>query len=640
MTMRALLALLALALAAPLAEARVDAPFGGETFHEESLVRPLPDGNVAFVAHFKQEAPLSATHFETFPKAMAQIARASRVAEFELSFTQGRWDTPRWGRAPLGHRPIGAELWASFHTPDSPDVDVEAAADASWNNLTSLLGGQLCASLGRLDRAEIVVAPKLAFHPWDGTASAVVSDRPRRHGSLPAEAVCTENLTPWLKLLPCRDQSGVASLLRSRTTLFGSRYVSFDVHVVATRRPDDRGWTLELTQSLTAVLDRRPEQTSVNLATLLGLGEGGGVEGACAAATTSVAHAEFGAHASVEAASDVAGEPRAHTAVVDSGIREMAYVALRTWDLTAMTPRRTRGRSLNPSEGDEETPGLNPTSRFDLRVSTRGVGAAPRAPLPGYTPELHAERVVTGTGNHRGGLSVELRRPDVARKRKQIRARLFQALPWYVRVFAHTLSVEFDGERVPTAVDAGGNRTGVHAGAVEGLRWVPPEDRTRPSTLEMQLLVPAETTTVRVSVNFEKAFLRLNEFPPDANRGFDLPSALVSLPKPKVLIFDRNIGGKPPLPSPLLDAMERLRGGGSERVYVGGPLLTLPTPDFSMPFNVITMVCTALSLLSGGLLATLTKRPGWDGFAEDKRKQRKKLAELKKAAEAKARATR
>ena len=630
-TMRALLALLALALAAPLAEARDDAPFGGETFHEESLVRPLPDGNVVFVAHFKQEAPLSATHFETFPKAMAQIARASRVAEFELSFTQGRWDTPRWGRAPLGHRPIGAELWASFHTPDSPDVDVEAATDASWNNLTSLLGGQLCASLGRLDRAEIVVAPKLAFHPWDGTASAVVSDRPRRHGSLPAEAVCTENLTPWLKFLPCRDQSGVASLLRSRTTLFGSRYVSFDAHVVATRGPDDRAWTLELTQSLTAVLDRRPEQTPINLATLLGLGEGGGVEGACAAATTSVAHAEFGPHASVAAASDVAGEPRAHTAVVDSGIREMAYVALRTWDLTAMTSKkRTRGESQNS----------NPTPRFDLRVSTRDVGAAPRAPLPGYTPELHAERFVTGTGNHRGGLVVELRRPDVARVRRRIRARLFQALPWYVRVFAHTLSVEFDGKRVPTAVDAGGNRTGAHAAAVEGLRWVPPEDRTRPSTLEMQLSVPAETTTVRVSVNFEKAFLRLNEFPPDANRGFDLPSALVSLPPPKVLIFDRNIEGKPALASPLLDAMERLRGGGSERVYVGGPLLTLPTPDFSMPFNVITMVCTALSLLSGSLLATLTKRPGWDGFAEEKRKQRKKLAELGKAARAKARAAR
>jgi phosphatidylinositol glycan class T len=65
-----------------------DAAASNESFHEEALLRPLPDGKVAFVAHFKQEAPLAATHFETFPKAMAQIARAARVADMELSFTQ------------------------------------------------------------------------------------------------------------------------------------------------------------------------------------------------------------------------------------------------------------------------------------------------------------------------------------------------------------------------------------------------------------------------------------------------------------------------------------------------------------------------------------------------------------------------
>jgi hypothetical protein len=29
-----------------------------------------------------------------------------------------------------------------------------------------------------------------------------------RYGTLPRENVCTENLTPWLKLLPCRSQAG------------------------------------------------------------------------------------------------------------------------------------------------------------------------------------------------------------------------------------------------------------------------------------------------------------------------------------------------------------------------------------------------------------------------------------------------
>lgn len=65
-----------------------DAEAWSEAFHEEALLRPLPDGKVAFVAHFRQEAPLAANHFETFPKAMAQIARAARIADMELSFTQ------------------------------------------------------------------------------------------------------------------------------------------------------------------------------------------------------------------------------------------------------------------------------------------------------------------------------------------------------------------------------------------------------------------------------------------------------------------------------------------------------------------------------------------------------------------------
>ena len=68
-------------------EAQPDDTAANEVFHEEALLRPLPDGKVAFVAHFRQEAPLAADHFETFPKAMAQIARASRIADMELSFT-------------------------------------------------------------------------------------------------------------------------------------------------------------------------------------------------------------------------------------------------------------------------------------------------------------------------------------------------------------------------------------------------------------------------------------------------------------------------------------------------------------------------------------------------------------------------
>lgn len=43
------------------------------------------------------------------------------------------------------------------------------------------------------------------------------------HSWLPRESVCGENLSPWLKLLPCRDQAGLAQLLSQRGNLYRTR---------------------------------------------------------------------------------------------------------------------------------------------------------------------------------------------------------------------------------------------------------------------------------------------------------------------------------------------------------------------------------------------------------------------------------
>jgi len=142
--------------------------------------------------------------------------------------------------------------------------------------------------------------------------------------------------------------------------------------------------------------------------------------------------------------------------------------------------------------------------------------------------------------------------------------------------------------------------------------------------------MPAAASVARISFKFEKAFLRISEFPPDANRGFDLPAALLSLPP--VAPRDGHEFGE----SRLLDLVEGVASEvgdtHSEGVYMQGALLTLPTPDFSMPFNVTTMVCTLMSLLAGALLTTLTRRPGWEGFRKLKAEQRKRLKSLEKEA--------
>ena len=631
---------------------------GAETFDEEALVRPLPDGKAVFVAHFRQSAPLASRHFESFPKAMAQIARATRVAEAELSFTQGRWDDKRWGRAPVGTKPIGAELWASFHAPPanaSTDAESADAHSEDWDALTAHMGGLFCASLSRMNGREIVVEPALAFSRWNGARDATRSTRRKKHGSLPSESVCVENLTPFLKLLPCRDRAGVAEALASRTTLFGAPYVSMSTLLETTRSAIRGGeWRVVLTQTLTVALDRvaaAAEETAedasskTRLSHMLGLDRrestGGGISGACAAARLSRVHAETHAPFAAAATSDVAGAPREHTALAERSAAKdaaKALVRLKTWDLAEMDTYRNASAEKTEKRF------------FDVALARDAGAPEPRAPLAGYAPEFVAERFLTGSGNRDGGVSIEIRRhlPSSDRKAHDTRVRVFQALPWYVRVFAHTLKVTFDGvdadvaatraaadgERSPSAAfgDGGGP-------SVEGLRWVPSRDRTRPSVLEVQMFVPRSVSVVRVSARFEKAFLRTEEFPPDANRGFDAAPASVAFPPPRVIRFFRNLEGMDALESPLLDRMEGLVVGGNtqpaevpERVYLNGLLLTLPTPDFSMPFNVITLVCTAMSLLSGGVLSALTRRPAWAGFAEQKAEQKKKLAELAKRA--------
>ena len=112
------------------------------------------------------------------------------VKEMELSFTQGRWNYDRWGGfdpiSSSNAKPPGVELWAVFDVPNDQ-------VDASWKNLTHTLSGLFCASINFLESSTTYSAHEWGFHP---------SSSGLRYGTLPHEAVCTENLTPWLKLLP------------------------------------------------------------------------------------------------------------------------------------------------------------------------------------------------------------------------------------------------------------------------------------------------------------------------------------------------------------------------------------------------------------------------------------------------------
>ncbi|KAJ3291040.1 Subunit of the glycosylphosphatidylinositol transamidase complex-like protein [Borealophlyctis nickersoniae] len=119
---------------------------------------------------------------------------------------------------------------------------------------------------------------------------------------------------------------------------------------------------------------------------------------------------------------------------------------------------------------------------------------------------------------------------------------------------------------------------------VRDVLFQPAIDRVRPSVLEMALVLPPDSVT-SLSIDFDKAFIKYTEHPPDANRGFDVGSAVITLPL------------DPSVPT-----------GRQERMYTEALLISLPTPDFSMPYNVITLTCTLMALFFGSMFNLLTRK--------------------------------
>ena len=123
---------------------------------------------------------------------------------------------------------------------------------------------------------------------------------------------------------------------------------------------------------------------------------------------------------------------------------------------------------------------------------------------------------------------------------------------------------------------------------MSNVTYIPPIPHSRPATFQCILeLHPG--STVHLTMDVTKSFLRYTEHPPDAQRGWDLPPAVIS---------------------PLGDK----HGNGSatpitiSRVYTPALLVDLATPDFSMPYNVIIFTCSLVAFIFGSVFNLLTRK--------------------------------
>jgi phosphatidylinositol glycan class T len=380
------------------------------------------------------------------------------------------------------------------------------------------------------------------------------------HGTLPHEVVCTENLTPFLKLLPCKGKAGISSLL-SGHKLFDASWqtMSIDVRPVCAT---PNACALEVEQSVDMVLDidrsKRPLDNPIPRPVPI-----------------------------EQVTCDTSKPYNAGDTCypLDKGTEP-------SWSLKEIFGRELNGACPLTEDDDSNTVCINVPPEREIQVNTAGHYAESR--LVGDTlrcyklpteelfdlvlpeqqmttglvlpsPALFAARSINGHGQERGSIQTVIRNPSAA---EAVEFVYLESLPWFMKPYLHTLRA-----RIDTSTDS----------PIKETYYRPAVDRHRGTHLELRMIIPP-ASTLTLTYDFDKAILRYTEYPPDANRGFDAAPAVIRLLSP--------------------------RSSDRKGIYVRTTslLLPLPTPDFSMPYNVIILTSTVMALAFGNIFNMLVRR--------------------------------
>ncbi|KAL5150002.1 GPI transamidase component GPI16 [Glycine soja] len=172
----------------------------------------------------------------------------------------------------------------------------------------------------------------------------------------------------------------------------------------------------------------------------------------------------------------------------------------------SVTPKRVHAEMETSSSILYEYPikEYTETEQFDLGLTRKHpiVWSSPHAPL-------YASRFSMGSGNERGAIAISL---------KSIQGLVAINNMLKRGVYYHTLQLVVE-ERPQALTDF-----------VERMRVSPSEDKVSPGVIEMVLQFPCEMKSAVLSIVFDKGFLHIDEYPPDVNQGFDIPSAIISFP--------------------------------------------------------------------------------------------------------------
>ncbi|KAG8039711.1 hypothetical protein G9C98_000440 [Cotesia typhae] len=430
---------------------------------------------------------------------------------------------------PSGHVYAYFQFTTLWHIPKDPDYRL------------------LCASLNFVDPSNSL-SPEYSFRPT-GVHEKSLNSSHLRYSSLPREIVCTENLTPFKKLLPCDSKKGLATLLNS-AYIYNTNYHSIGIHFrTVCRNPSCTLSSLELRQTISLVYDAMADENQDwSLRKLFGMG----LQGVCPLATLSNIY-------------------------IDTGTNQTVH----TYQLSP--PPTATILSLRGGQQDK-------IAVYDNRVHTSkgifniaAVHKKLRTNFINYPSILSANRYIIGYGQEKGSLVTKL----FNNHWQSIDVILLENIPWYLSVYLHTMKITQGNEIIKPLL----------------LRYLSGRERQQPYYLELIIRLPPHSIT-KFSIEMEYLFLKWQEYPPDANHGFYMGPAVITA----LLPIARNYTGLPIDGSTITSSFNASRNGYLVQLRTETILISLPTPDFSMPYNVICLACTAVALAFGPLHNISTKR--------------------------------
>jgi len=494
------------------------------------------------------------------------------------------------------------------------------SAQENWKKLTSFLSGQFCASIN-LIKPTVTIRPKISFRPFLQQSDKNIQTA-QEYGylaALPQEAICTENLTPWTKLLPCQNKKGLGTLLVA-TNIFNSKFVSLSLDSTfscsvcisvrlipsyliislqdITRCSSTPG--IELTQSILVVFDA-PSALDGRYSWTLNSLFNSPLLSYCPLSSSSHVYVEVSHLDSVSNISQLSVEPSNY--VCFSSVGEKFKV---DFEKTLSGPLHSDAiyadydfKQMFEDMWQNDTNGKRQSINIGIQYSNE---VANQQPHTGFS-DVQVRRHSRGYGVSSGGISVTI----TNNLSTEIYAIYLDMIPWYFRMYLYTMVIDY------RPID--NLKEGFRQIKPTWLHYEPAQDRIRPHHLEMLLRLPSKSQ-IEIRFEFENQFLRWTEYPPDANHGLYISPASVTffLQSNNTTNFERfsphllSLVGNRTLGQDFGTTLDLLQKFYPLRLYTEPILISMPTPDFSMPYNVVCLVSTVLSIAFGPIYNLTTRR--------------------------------